>query len=339
MKKRTLSLSLLCLLLALVCAFACSCNTEAPTESSAPADTAQSTPSETSVASVEAESSQPKDIPIIVDYTECFAGVSLHAKHIAVYDTTLRSVLFSSGDMDEKLYPASITKLYSAYVALQILDPASVVTVGDELQLVQPHSSLAYLAKGNRLRVDMVVEGMMLPSGNDAAYVLAAAAGYQLLGDPNASADQAVRAFVDEMNRKAAEDGLTNTHFTAPDGFHDPNHYTCVSDLLIIAEKVLHCETIMQYASLASDKVRFASGETVTWVNSNRLIRTDSPYYRADVIGLKTGFTDEAGRCVLAAAKSGERVVIIAVLGCENGGDQFADAAALLDRYSAISFS
>ncbi len=338
MKKHTLLMSSLCLLLALVCALACSCDTAAPTESSAPSGAVQSMPSETSVASVAAESSQPKDIPLVTDYQECFAGMSLHAKHIAVYDTSLHSILFSSGGMDERIYPASITKLYSAYVALQILDPASVVTVGDELQLVQPHSSLAYLSKGNRLRVDMVVEGMLLPSGNDAAYVLAAAAGYQLLNDPSASAKQAVQAFVDEMNRKAAEDGLTNTHFTAPDGFHDPNHYTCVSDLLIIAEKVLQCETIMRYASLASDKVLFASGETVTWENSNQLIRTESEYYRADVIGLKTGFTDEAGRCVLAAAKSGERVVIIAVLGCENGGDQFADAAALLDRYTAIPF-
>lgn len=334
MKKHTL----LCFLLALLCMLACSCGTAAPTESSVPAEETQSVSSFPPVLSDTAESSQPGNIPIVVDYTECFAGLSLHAKHVAVYDTSLHSVLFSSGNMEETVYPASITKLYSAYVALQILDPATVVTVGEELQLVQPHSSLAFLAKGHRLRVDMVVEGMLLPSGNDAAYVLAAAAGRVLLNDQNAQAGRAVQAFVHEMNRKATEDGLIHTHFTAPDGFHDPNHYTCVSDLLVIAEKVLQNETIMKYASLASDKVMFASGETVTWENSNQLIRTESSYYRENVIGLKTGFHDEAGRCVLAAAKSGERVVIIAVLGCENGGDQFADAAALLDRYTAIPF-
>ena len=146
----------------------------------------------------------------------------MQARQILVYDTTTDTILYTKSVEGGKLFPASITKLFSAYVALQYLDPHTIVTAGDELELVHEGSSVAYVGKGSQLRVKMLVEGMLLPSGNDAATVLAAAAGRVIAEDETLSAADAVQAFVDEMNRQAKALGFEKTHFSNPDGWRQP---------------------------------------------------------------------------------------------------------------------
>ena len=103
---------------------------------------------------------------------------------------------------------------------------------------------MAYISKGQKLTVEMLVEAMMLPSGNDAAYVLATAAGRKIRHDNDCAPVEAVKTFMMAVNARAYLDGLYYTHFTTPDGYHDDDHYTCIQDLIIIAKLALENETI-----------------------------------------------------------------------------------------------
>ncbi len=257
----------------------------------------------------------------------------ISAKHIFIADLQSSATKYVRGTASEKLYPASITKLFTAYTALQWMEPDEVVTAGDELDLVSEGSSIAYILKGHQLTVDMLVEAMLLPSGNDAAHVIAAAAGRRISGRSTLSATDAIKVFVDEMNRQAQDLGLWDTHFMNPDGFHDENHYTSMQDLLMISRLSLQNEIISYYAGLAKDDVVYASGQTNSWLNSNALLHPESPQYRPDVVGLKTGHTDAAGWCLLTAVRNGSSYVIIGVFGCETMDDRAEEAMYFIDHW------
>lgn len=257
------------------------------------------------------------------------AGEKVAAGHVFVYDVSAREMLYCSTDSTDSLYPASITKLFSAWVALRVLSTDTVVTAGRELGLLQPGSSTAYIAYGSKLTVEMLVEAMMLPSGNDAAYVLAAAAGREVADDPELSAKNAVAAFVEEMNRAAQEVGLANSHFENPDGYHGDNHYSCPGDLATIGELALSNDIIAKYAATQQDSVTFASGETIAWYNNNRLLNPESAWYSEAATGLKTGYTKEAGYCLLASFQSGDRQILVGIFDAENKLSRYSDAVNL----------
>lgn len=259
------------------------------------------------------------------------AAEDMRAECVFVYDTAGERMLYCSTDGEQTLYPASITKLFSAYVALLYLEPEEVVTAGDELDLVQPGSSTAYISKGCRLTVEMLVEGMLLPSGNDAAYVLAAAAGRAVAVDPELGAVQAVQAFVAEMNREAYRLGLKNSRFTNPDGYHAGGHYTCPEDIAIIAAMAMRQPIISRYVGLQQDRVTFESGEWITWYNTNGLLDPSWECYMSTALGMKTGYTGEAGYCLLASFPGGGEYILIGVFGGETKNGRYYYAQELLD--------
>lgn len=256
----------------------------------------------------------------------------MNSDQILVYDATDDAILYTKTNEGDKLYPASITKLYSAYVALQYLDPEEVLTAGDELELVQPHSSLAYIRKGHMLFVRTVVEAMMLPSGNDAAMILAAAAGRRIAGDETITPEEAVQTFVAEMNRMAKELGFERSHFSNPDGFHVGSHYTCLSDMARIAKLALSNKTISRYIRLSSDEVTFVSGQTIKWENTNLFLNTERGFYRGDAIGMKTGYTSQAEYCLMSAFRCSDgRVIVIGNFGCADEYDRLREANRLIN--------
>ena len=255
--------------------------------------------------------------------------LGMDGRHIFVYDVSSGKMLCSKTGEGDKLYPASITKLYTAWLALQYLQPDTVVTAGEELTMVGSGSSLAYISRGCRLTVDMLVEAMLLPSGNDAAYVLAAAAGRAIAGDETIGAGLAVQRFVQEMNGEAERQGFLNSRFTNPDGYHTGGHYSCPADLAAIGLLALENETIRKYAGLEADSVTYASGEKITWYNTNRMVNRGTEQYCADAIGLKTGYTGEAGYCLLAAFDDGERQILVGIFGAEKNYPRYENAAAL----------
>lgn len=245
-----------------------------------------------------------------------------------VYDVDAGEILWQKGE-DRVVYPASITKLWTILCALRYLSPEEIITVGDEVSLIDPESSVAYIQEGMQLTVEMLIEGMLLPSGNDAAYVIAAAAGRRVLPDaPDAAS--AVEAFIAEMNRYAKAFGLCGTVFTTPDGLAGVTHYTTVEDMILVCRMALEHPVISKYTAMVRDEVTYASGETNTWTNTNRLLDPQSRYYREGVIGLKTGSLSYNYCVTVAYEKDGHRY-LIGVLGARNGDQRFADACTLID--------
>ena len=254
------------------------------------------------------------------------AASGMSYDQLLVYDATNDKLIYSDSREGSKLYPASVTKLYSAWVALQILDPDDVVTVGEELKLVHAGSSVASLREGQRPYVRNLVEGMMLPSGNDAAIVLAVAAGRRLAEDEDLDAEEAMYTFVDEMNRKGQELGFERSHFANPDGWHSGSHYTCIHDMVLIAKLALADPTISRYIRRAKDEVTFASGQVFTWENTNKLLNEEEGYYRSDAIGMKTGYTRQAEQCLMAAYRCSDgRTLVIGVFGYADGNKRYSE--------------
>ncbi len=259
------------------------------------------------------------------------AAADMQARQILVYDATNDALLYTLGGETAKLYPASITKLFSAWVALQHLTPEEEVTAGDELDLVQAGSSMAYIYFGQTVTVSMAVEAMMLPSGNDAALILSAAAGRRIAGDEDLPAQEAVAAFVDEMNRQAKALGFENSHFANPDGYHVGTHYTCAADMARIARLALENQTIAQYMKVHEADVTYASGQTNHWENTNLFLDPEEPFYRSDAIGMKTGNTRQAGSCLMSAFKVGSRTLVVGVFGYADGEQRFWDTIELVE--------
>ena len=256
------------------------------------------------------------------------------ARQMFVYDVRADRMLFTLGNQEEIIYPASLTKLFTAYVALQYLDPSQMVTVGEEAGWIEEDSSVAAVSEGCRLSAGMILQGMLMQSGNDAAYAIAVAAGREILEDETASASDSLGAFVSEMNRQLGALGLENTHFTNPDGYHDEEHYSTAEELLEIAKLALGSPVIMEYCGIASAAVRYDSGEEYTWKNSNYLLHEVSEFYCPQATGLKTGTTSMAGNCLIASFDTGSTVLVVGVLGCADRNDRFADTVALFDYYS-----
>ena len=256
------------------------------------------------------------------------------SSHIFVYDSVTEKIIFSKGDMQERIAPASLTKLYSAYVALRYLTPETVITVGEEVTFIDPESSVAYIYPGQKITVEMCVEGMLLQSGNDAAYILAVAAGRAISRNPALSPTAALGVFAGKMNELALEKGLENTHFSNPDGIDTPGHYTSLEDLAKISLLALEEPLIRKYAGTVTDKGTYVSGETANWKNTNLLLHKQSQFYCQEAFGLKTGSTENAGKCLLSAFTKEDGYLIIGVLGCPENLQRYVDTLHLYQHFT-----
>jgi len=296
--------------------------TEADTQPTA-ATTTATLPPET-MPTFQAEEYPPAVMP--EDYT-------LTARQAFVFDLGSGVMLYTFGEQDVPISPASITKLLTAYTALQYLDPGQVVTAGIEVTWIDPESSLALVKQGDRLTVELLIEGMMLQSGNDAAYTLAVALGQKILEDPAADPELALQAAMEAINFQARLLGMQETNFVTPDGDDEPGHYSTASDLLTLGMAVIQEPVILHYAGLVTDHVTFEDGKTLDWKNTNMLLHESSPYYCPEACGLKTGYTSLAGACQLSLFRTGGRYLLIGVFGSPTYQDRAADSLYLYEQY------
>ena len=237
---------------------------------------------------------------------------AIDAGQAFVYDMDAGEYLYLKGEA-RVLYPASTTKLLTILYVLTLLSPDTLVTAGEEVGMIADGSSIAYIKLGHTLTVEMLIEGILLPSGNDAAYVLAAAGGRALLGNPDAGAKEAVDAFVDGMNRYGESIGLCGSRFLTPDGNAAENEY------------------IVRYAGKHEDDVTYASGETNHWVNTNLLLDPDSEFYDSAVTGLKTGSLGKGKYSVIVTAELAGKRYLIGVFAAKTRSERFRDARKILD--------
>ena len=289
----------------------------------------------TVVCEIEPEATTVETIPFSMpqitwkDFDDSYV---LTAGKAFIYDCQTESYLYCKGEPTDRVYIASITKLFSIYVASQYLDPAQEVTVGSgHLSRIHTNSSVAGLRIGEIVTVDQLYGGMLMPSGNDASYVLATAAGRACAEDPSLSVGTAIGVFVEEMNRQVQELGLVGTHFVNPDGYHNTNHYSCFDDLVVIAKLSMNNDIVMAYANTSTAIISPVVGRTKEWENTNPLINPSSEFYCPYATGLKTGYTITAGNCLLSTFDIEGKQYIIGVFGCPAYNSRFSDTLYLFN--------
>lgn len=257
---------------------------------------------------------------------------SVDAQAAILVNVKSKTVLYEK-NADEKLYPASTTKLMTALTVLQTMNVTDIVTVGDEVEMIASDSSKAGFSKGQVVTVQELLEGLLISSGNDAAYILAKATGKSILENNIAnegktfSSAQCVQRFVFEMNKNVRDMELKNTEFTSPDGYDDNEQYTTAGDLSKIAIKAYENETIRKICSSAK---KYSKTLNKTWTSTNELINKKSDYYYKNCVGLKTGSTDLAGKCLVSVAKNGDSTCISVVLGDKTDEQRWNDSIKLL---------
>lgn len=221
--------------------------------------------------------------------------VQLTVGAAALFSESDRQVLYAK-NVHQKMYPASITKIMTALVALKYGNLDEVVTVGEECKEIEEGSSVCEIEVGDRLTLRQLLYGLMINSGNDAAMTIAVHVG------------GSVESFVSMMNEEAKEIGATNTHFVNPHGLQDEEHYTTVYDVYLMFHEALKYDTFQDMIGKSNYYATYtdASGEEtgIMWESTNHYFINEAiPPEDVTVVGGKTGTTSEAGACLCLYSK------------------------------------
>lgn len=239
-----------------------------------------------------------------------------NAKSAILIDQDTGTILFEKNS-HEKLPPASITKIMTMLLIMEAIDNEQ-IALTDKVRISENAASMGgsqiFLEAGEEMTVEDLLKGIALASGNDASVALAEyIAGSEEL-------------FVEMMNKRAEELGLTNTNFKNSNGLPVDDHYTSAYDIAIMSRELLKHEKIVEYTGLYQDYLRKDTSNPFWLVNTNRLVR----FYEG-VDGLKTGYTNEAQFCLAATAKKDSLRVIAVVMGEPNTKTRNKEVSQLLD--------
>jgi D-alanyl-D-alanine carboxypeptidase (penicillin-binding protein 5/6) len=223
--------------------------------------------------------------------------------------------------------------MFTARIVINYLPLDMKLQVGEELDRVASNASRMGLRKGDILTVEDLLYGMLLRSGNDAAYTLAVGAGRVIADDEGLSADKALSVFMQTMNTAAQEAGLTGTHFVTPDGYHHSNHYSTPRDILTMAQLLMDDPILFNICGTQSYQVATAAGRKIQLPNTNMLLNPNSDYYCPEAVGLKTGFTTPAGYCMVAVFRTERGFVIAGVLKADSLAHRANDAFRLWNTF------
>lgn len=249
---------------------------------------------------------------------------TLHSTSTTLVDSSTGFVLHSK-NANQKIYPASTTKVLTTIIAIENLDLNTPIVVTQTGIAIPWDSSRSYLEVGEVITVENLLYCTLLSSGNDAANML----GEAVSGN--------IKDFVNLMNEKALEIGCTNTHFANAHGYHDKNHYTTAEDMTKIVRYALKNDTFRKICETKTYTVPATNKfNERKLVNTNRLILTKEEskhaFYYEYALGGKTGYTGEAGRCLISWAKKGDLELICCTFGApaSSGDDQrYVDAVNL----------
>ena len=242
-------------------------------------------------------------VPLSLDLN----SINASAEAYVVYDASTRTVV-AGKNQNLRFSPASTAKVMTALIALDYYKLDDYLTI--PASVYSAVGSKMHLVPGEEVSVRNLLYGLMLPSGNDAAYTLA----YYYPGG--------MKGFVDEMNRKAKQLKLTNTHFVDPAGYEDEN-YTTASELSRLGAKAMENEELKRIVKTRYIEVTNKTNtHTFYLTNLNELLMYDN------VLGIKTGFTNEAGGVLLTAIRENNTLFIVTVLKSE---DRFFDTKDLMN--------
>lgn len=222
----------------------------------------------------------------------------------ALFNVEKKQVMFGD-QMFEKVYPASITKIMTAILAVKYGNMDDTVTITDADITLEEGSQMVGFAAGDTVTMDELFHGLLVYSGNDCAMAIARHIG------------GTVEQFVDMMNTEARSLGATGTHFVSPHGLHDENHYTTVYDIYLMLNEALTYPYFVETMQLGNYTISYQRGEeTLTArldATDHYLTGEESAPNGVTVLGGKTGTTSAAGSClaILSQNRYGEPYISI----------------------------
>lgn len=239
-----------------------------------------------------------------------------------VYCVNTGTFLYDKG-MNDKIYPASCTKILTTILAMENADADQKVVVPKEVEeVINPSSSHIALIPGEELKLRDLWYGMLLPSGNDCAVTAAITVAGSL------------EDFATMMNEKAAEIGCEDSHFVNPHGLHDKNHYTTVHDLALIMAYCVQNETFVEVDSSLKytiPKTNKTKEPRELW-NNHRMVENKYAYY-APVIGGKSGATNEAMYNLVTYGKKDDIELIVVTAGGQTPDEDCEDTRTLMEFF------
>lgn len=242
-------------------------------------------------------------------------SLTLDCKSALLLDAVSGEVLYEMNS-EEPCYPASVTKIMTLVLILEAIEDGK-IQLTDEVSVSAEAAAMGgsqvYLYEGETRTVEEMLIAIAVGSGNDAAYAMAE------------FVSGSYSAFIDLMNKRAAELGMSGTHFTNPHGLHDAEHYTTAADLGRLALYALSLPDFLNYTSIYEYEFRPEPNPLVLW-NTNRLLKW---YEGTD--GMKTGYTEEAGRNLVATVERDGMRLISVVLGCRERQGHFLESMELLN--------
>jgi D-alanyl-D-alanine carboxypeptidase (penicillin-binding protein 5/6) len=246
------------------------------------------------------------------------SGVELadNAKSAILIERDTGTVLYSKNS-DEKLPPASMTKVMTMLLIMEALDQGK-LKMNEKIRTSEYAASMGgsqiFLEPGEEMTTDEMLRGIAIGSGNDASVAMAE----RIAGSEE--------GFVEMMNKKANDLGLKNTSFKNATGLPSEDHYSTAHDMAMIAKELLKYENITKYTGTYESYLRENTEKKFWLVNTNRLVR-----FYPGVDGLKTGFTNEAKYCLTATAEKNGMRVIAVVFGAPTSKERNAQVTKMLD--------
>ena len=243
-------------------------------------------------------------------------NLAQNSKSAILLEASTGEVIFEKNS-HEKLHPASMTKMMSMLLILENIEKG-VINWDDIVTVSSNASSMGgsqiLLETNEQMSVSDLFKGIAVASGNDAVVAMA---------EKIAGTEE---EFVNMMNKRASELGLTDTNFKNCHGLDDANHYSSASDMAKIALELVKHDKLFEYTSIYEDYLRADTDRKFWLVNTNKLVRF---YSGAD--GLKTGYTSEAGYCLTATAKRNGMRIIAVVMGEPDSKTRTSDVSSMLD--------
>ena len=239
-----------------------------------------------------------------------YSRPTINSRKYVIYDRLSGRCIYGK-DENKQTAMASTTKIMTILIVLEHCKLTDVVTM--DKKAAKTGGSRLGLSEGDKVTVNDLLYGLMLRSGNDAAVALA----IHTAGS--------VEKFAQLMNDKAKELGLKNTHFVTPHGLDNPEHYTTAFELAKLTDYALKNEKVLEIVKTKTTTINI-NGYNRQISNTNELLGNVEGVY-----GVKTGFTNNAGRCLVTAVKRGDMDLIIVVIGADTRKDRAKDSMKLIE--------
>ena len=242
--------------------------------------------------------------------------LAFNSKSAILMDFDSGEILYRKNE-NETLAPASMTKIMSMLLIMEAIDNGS-ITLDTEVTISENAASMGgsqvFLEAGEDYKVEELLKGIAIASGNDAVVAMAE----KISGS--------VSEFVNRMNERAKELGLKSTTFKNPHGLDEEGHVSSAYDMAILARELISHEKILEFTSIYEDYLQKNDGTSTWLVNTNKLVR-----FYDGVDGLKTGFTASAGYCLTATAKKNNLRLIAVIMGADTSDHRSSDISSLLN--------